>query len=57
MLAFDLATLFVTSGKVLKQSVRRNISRFPERFMFESTKMELERLSTQFVNSKRGGIP
>ena len=57
MLALDLATLYVTSAKVLKQSVRRNISRFSESFMFESTKMELERLSTQFVNSKRGGIP
>ena len=44
MLAVDLATLYVTSAKVLKQSVRRNISRFPERFMFEATKMELERL-------------
>ena len=44
MLAVDLATLYVTSAKVLKQSVRRKINRFHKRFMFEATKMELERL-------------
>ena len=57
MLAVDLATLYVTSAKVLKQSVRRKINRFHKRFMFEATKMELERLRSQFVNSKRGGLP
>ena len=50
MHALDMGTLCVTSPKILKQSVRRNDSRLPESFMFESTKMELERLSSQFVN-------
>ena len=31
----DLARLYVVKTKVLKQSVRRNIKRFPEDFMFE----------------------
>ena len=58
MLDFDLATLYETetSTKVLKQSVRRNINRFPEDFMFELTPMELESLRSQIVTSNRGGL-
>ena len=35
MLDLDLAQLYGVETRVLKQSVRRNIKRFPEDFMFE----------------------
>ena len=56
MLDFDLALLYGTETKVLKQSVRRNIARFPEDFMFELTENEFNSLRSQFVTSNRGGI-
>ena len=40
MLDFDLAGMYGTETKVLKQSVRRNIERFPNDFMFEITRDE-----------------
>lgn len=40
MLDFDLAEMYEIGTKVLKQSVRRNIERFPEDFMFRLTKEE-----------------
>jgi len=51
MLDFDLAELYQTDTKVLKQSVRRNITRFPEDFMFILTRPEFENLRSQFVTS------
>lgn len=53
---FDLAELYETSTKVLKQAVRRNINRFPEDFMFELTEEEFESLRSQIVTSNRGGL-
>jgi hypothetical protein len=42
--------------RVLKQSVRRNIKRFPPDFMFELTKEEHDSLRSQIViSNKRGG--
>ena len=38
MLDFDLALLYETETKRLKESVKRNIVRFPTDFMFELTK-------------------
>ena len=35
-----LALLYGIETKVLKQAVKRNISRFPEDFMFELSKIE-----------------
>lgn len=58
LLDFDLATLYNTETRTLKQAVRRNIHRFPEDFMFELTKEEIEGLVSQFVipsKSKFGG--
>lgn len=56
MLDFDLAELYGSETKRLKEAVRRNIRRFPEDFMFELTKNEYETLRTQFATSnKRGG--
>ena len=56
MLDFDLAILYNIETKSLKQSVRRNISRFPEDFMFELTEIEFNSLRSQIVTSNRGGL-
>ena len=56
MLDFDLAELYGTETKVLKQAVKRNLKRFPSDFMFELTKEEFGNLRSQFVTTnKRGG--
>jgi hypothetical protein len=52
MLDRDLAELYAVETKVLKQSVKRNMDRFPDDFMFEMTKEELENWRSQFVTSK-----
>ena len=49
MLDFDLAELYGVETKVLKQSVRRNIDRFPDDFMFELTRNEYHSLRSQIV--------
>jgi hypothetical protein len=46
MLDFDLAILYETETRILKQSVKRNIKRFPSDFMFELTKSEWNELIT-----------
>jgi phage regulator Rha-like protein len=46
MFDFDLALLFDTETKKLKQSVRRNIRRFPNTFMFELTPNEWREVVT-----------
>lgn len=44
MFDFDLAALYSIENRILKQTVRRNINRFPEDFMFVLTKNELNSL-------------
>ena len=56
MLDFHLAELYEIETKVLKQAVKRNMSRFPNDFMFELNKEEFDTLRSQFVTSKRGGV-
>ena len=56
MLDFDLAQLYSVPNKALKQAVKRNIERFPSDFMFELSTDEFERLRSQIVTSKRGGV-
>ncbi len=51
----DLAELYETETKRLKEGVRRNISRLPADFMFELDKNEFENLRTQIASSNRGG--
>lgn len=51
MLDRDLATLYGIETRVLKQAVRRNISRFPEDFMFELSKEEFQNWRSQIVTS------
>jgi phage regulator Rha-like protein len=46
----DLAELYGVETKVLKQSVRRNINRFPEDFMFEMTEKEFEAWRIKFIS-------
>ena len=59
MLDFDLADLYQVETKVLKQSVRRNLDRFPEDFMFELTPEEYNcliiSLRSQIVTSNEKG--
>jgi phage regulator Rha-like protein len=55
MLDFDLAEMYETETKRLKEAVRRNIDRFPDDFMFKLSKDEYENLRTQFATSNRGG--
>ena len=49
MLDFDLASLYEVETKVLNQSVKRNIKRFPIDFMFQLTKEEWETMLSQIV--------
>lgn len=44
ILDFHLAELYEVETKILKQAVRRNIERFPDDFMFELTKDEINSL-------------
>ncbi len=59
MLDSDLAKLYQVETRVLNQAVKRNIKRFPEKYMFQLTKEEYEFLMSQIVISKnketRGG--
>jgi len=53
-----IAELYGVETKVLNQAVKRNIDRFPERFMFQLNQDEFHFLRSQFVTSKnetRGG--
>jgi len=58
MLDRDLAKLYGAETRVLKQAVRRNITRFPEDFMFELSQEEFANWRSHFVtsNSDRQGL-
>ncbi len=56
MLSTDLASLYEVEPRVLVQSVKRNIERFPEDFMFQLTKEEFNDLKSQIVTSSWGGL-
>ncbi len=47
----DLAELYEVETKVLNQTVKRNIERFPEDFCFQLSKFESEQLRSQIVTS------
>jgi hypothetical protein len=51
MLDFDLALLYKVETRILNQAVKRNISRFPEDFMFQLTLEEMDNMSSQFVTT------
>ena len=50
MLDFDLAALYQVETRVLKQAVRRNLSRFPEDFMFRLDVNEYNMLISKRVS-------
>lgn len=54
MLSQDLAELYEVETRILNQQVKRNIGKFPERYMFQLTKDEYDRLRSQNVTLKRG---
>ena len=51
MLDEDLSMLYNIPTKVLNQSVKRNIDRFPHEFCFRLTKIEYDNLKSQIVTS------
>ena len=55
MLDSDLAELYGVETRVLNQSIKRNLERFPEDFMFQLNEAEWEILISQFVISKKSG--
>jgi hypothetical protein len=55
ILDFELAKMYQVETKRLKESVRRNIRRFPNDFMFELTADEWKNLRSQFATSNWGG--
>jgi len=54
MLSHDLAELYQVETKLLNQQVKRNIGKFPGRYMFQLTEDERDRLRSQNVTLKRG---
>ena len=60
MLDFDLARLYQVETRVLNQSVKRNIKRFPPDFMFQLTEDEWLTNSSQIVmtsNRPKSALP
>lgn len=55
MLDKDLAEMYGVETRVFNQSIKPNIQRFPEDFMFQLNKKEFENLISQIVTSSWGG--
>jgi len=53
MLDRDLAELYGVETKRLKEQVKRNLDRFPDDFMFELSKNELQNWRSQFATSNK----
>ena len=49
MLDRDLAELYGVATKALNQAVKRNIERFPERYMFQLNKDDVANMRSQIV--------
>ena len=56
MLDYDLAEIYGYEVKNLNQQVKRNIVRFPEDFMFQLTREELESVKSQIVISRENNL-
>ena len=52
MLDYDLAEIYGYEVKRLNEQVKRNIARFPEDFMFQLTKDEIDFVKSQFATSR-----
>ena len=55
MLDRDLAEMYGVETRVLNQSIKRNLSRFPKDFMFQLSEKEFKNLISQNVTSSWGG--
>lgn len=53
MLDADLAELYDVETRVLVQAVKRNLERFPEDFMFQLNKDDVDFLRSQIVTLKK----
>jgi hypothetical protein len=49
MIDRDLAELYQTETRILKQAIKRNLERFPDDFMFELSENEIDYLVSQLV--------
>ena len=56
MLDFDLAVLYGYELRSMNQQVKRNIARFPDDFMFQLTREELDSVKSQIVISRKDSI-
>ena len=56
MLDHDLATLYGYEVRALNQQVKRNIGRFPDDFMFQLTKDEVETVKSQLLEARQAGF-
>ena len=56
LLSNDLASLYCVEHKVMMQAVTRNMTRFPEDFMFQLSVDEWQNLKSQIVTSSWGGV-
>lgn len=56
MLSMHLAQLYEVQPKVLVQTVKRNLERFPPDFMFQLDDGEFRNLKSQTVTSSWGGV-
>lgn len=53
MLDSDVANLYHNETKKINQAVKRNIGRFPERYCFQLTEEEVEKMWSQFVTTSK----
>ena len=56
MLDYDLAEIYGYEVKRLNEQVKRNITRFPEDFMFQLTREEVESVKSQIVISRENNF-
>ena len=52
MMDSDLADIYGYELKAMNQQVKRNLERFPEDFMFQLTRDEVELVKSQIVTSR-----
>jgi hypothetical protein len=52
MIDRDIAELYGVETRRLNEQVKRNITRFPEEFMFQLTRDEIDNLKSQIVTSR-----
>jgi len=51
MLSSDVAKLYKTDTRIINQTIKRNIMRFPESFCFQLSKEDFPNLRSHFVIS------